>query len=252
MIATSAAGAAVRGGADEEMGDGVDRLLRRGKADALQAIAAERRQPLEREREMGAALVRRDGVDLVDDDRARGREHRAPGLGAEQNVERLRRRHQDVRRAAAHALALGRGRVAGADPGADLDVGKPAAAQPFADAGQRRLEVAVDVVRQRLERRDVDDLGRVGEPALEALPHQLVDRGQKGRQRLARAGRRGDQGVAAGLDRRPGFGLGGRRRGEAVGEPARRPRDGTGAESSPATGGAESVPQRRFAWQGRP
>ena len=72
------AGPAVRGVAGEEMGDGVDRFLRCGEADPLQAIAAERRQPFERQREMGAAFVWRDGVDFVDDDRAGGRKHRSP------------------------------------------------------------------------------------------------------------------------------------------------------------------------------
>ena len=213
-------GPAVRGGAGQEMRDGVDRVLGGGEADALQAIAAQLRQPLERQRKVGAALVRRDGVDFVDDDRPGGREHRAAGLGAEQNVKQFRRRHQDVRRAAAHAHAFGSRSVAGSDPGADFDVRKPALAQPLADAGQRRLEIAVDVVRERLERGDVDDVGRVGQAAVESLPHQVVDRRQKGRERLARSGRRGDQRVAASLDRWPGFGLGGRRRGKAVGEPA--------------------------------
>ena len=135
------------------------------------------------------------------------RQHRAPGLRAEQNVKRFRGRHQNVRRTAAHPLALGCRRVAGSDPGADFDIGKPAPAQLLPDAGQRRLEVAMDVVRQRLERRNVDDLRRVGQPPFETLPHQFVDRRQEGGERLARAGRRRDQGVAASLDRRPGFGL---------------------------------------------
>ncbi len=100
-------GPAVRSRAGEKIGDGANRILRGGEADALQAVATQSREPLEREREMGAALVRRDGVDLVDDHRARGLEHRAPGLRAEQDVERFRRRHQDVRRTAAHAVALG-------------------------------------------------------------------------------------------------------------------------------------------------
>ena len=129
------------------MGDRVDWVLRGGEADALQAVAAERRQPLQRQSEMRAALVGRDSVDLVDDDRARGLEHRAPGLRAEQDVKGFRRCHQDVRRAAAHLLALGGWRVAGPDPGADFDIGKAEPAQLFADAGERRFEVAMDVVR---------------------------------------------------------------------------------------------------------
>ena len=168
---------------------------------------------------MGAALIGRDRMDLVDDREAGGRQHLPPGLGAEQHVERFRRRHQDVRRPAAHPLALGRRRVASADPGADLDVGEPAPLQFLADAGERRLEIAVDVVRQRLQGRHVDDLRLIGEPALEPLPHQFVDRRQKRRQRLARPGRRRDQRMPLGLDRRPRLRLRRRRRAEGLAEP---------------------------------
>ena len=160
-------------------------------------------------------------MDFVDDHRTRVCQHRAPGLRAEQHVKRFRCRHQDVRRTPAHALALGSGRVARSDPGADLDIGKPAPAELFSDAGQRRLEILMDVVRQRLEGRHVDDLRRIRERRLEALPHQVVDRRQKRRERLARSRRRRDEGVAAGLDRRPRFRLCESRRGEAVGEPVR-------------------------------
>ena len=55
----------------------------------------------------------------------------------------------------------------------------------------------MDVVRQRLERRDIDDLRRSVSRPVEPLAHQLVDRGQKSGERLAGAGRRGDQRVAA-------------------------------------------------------
>ena len=157
---------AVRRGAGEKMGDRFDRILRGREADALQAVAAQSREPLQRKSEMGAALVRRDGVDFVHDHRPGARQHRAPGLRAKQDVERFRRRHQDMRRAAAHPLALGDGRVARSDPGADLDIGKPAPAELLPDAGQRRLEIVMDVVRQRLKRRHVDDLRRIGERRL--------------------------------------------------------------------------------------
>ena len=168
---------------------------------------------------MRATLVRRDGVDFVDDQRPRGRQHPAPGLRAQQHVERFRRRHQDVRRAAAHSHALGGRRISRSHPGADLDIRQPAAPKAVADARQRRLQVAVNVVRQRLERRYVDHLGLVGQPPIETLADQFVDRREEGRERLAGAGRGGDQGVAAGLDRGPGLGLSGGRRAEAVREP---------------------------------
>ncbi len=144
-----------------------------------------------------------------------------PEFGAEQDVERFRRGDDDMRRAPAHALALARRRVAGAHPGADLDVGQALRAQRLADAGERRVEIRLDVVRQRLERRDVDDLRLVRQPSFEPLPHQRVDRGEEGGERLARAGRRGDQHMPPGLDRRPGLGLRRGRRPKLAVEPGR-------------------------------
>ena len=90
------------------------------------------------------------------------------------------------------------------------------------DFGQRHFEVAADVVRQRLQRRDINDLRLVGQLALDGLPEQAVDRGQKGRQRFARAGRGGDQRVSAGNDFRPAQPLRLGRLPEAVGKPAGR------------------------------
>ncbi len=64
---------------------------------------------------------------------------------------------------------LGGGRVAAPDRGADRDVGKPRRAQLGADARERLVEVLVDVVPERLERRDVEDAGLVGERAAAAV-----------------------------------------------------------------------------------
>ena len=104
------------------------------------------RQPLERQRQMGAPLGRRHRVDLVDDARLGAGEQllRAPG---QHQVQRLGRRDQDVGRLAQHRLALALRRVAG--PHRD--------AQIRSDPAQRHAQVAVDVVGQRLERRDVHE-----------------------------------------------------------------------------------------------
>ena len=68
-----------RAGSDQEARHRLDRLLGGGEADAQQSIAAERGQTFQRKCQMSAALVRRQRMDLVDDDGAGGREHRAPG-----------------------------------------------------------------------------------------------------------------------------------------------------------------------------
>ena len=77
----------------------------------------------------------------------------------------------------------------------------------------------MDIIGQRLERRDVDNLGFIFEPTIEPLPHQTVDGGEKGRERLARSGRRGDQHMPAGLEGRPSLRLRWRGRSEAAVKP---------------------------------
>ena len=158
-------------------------------------------------------------MNLVDDDRPRRRQHFAAGFGTEQDVQRFRRGHDDVRRRPAHTLALAGRRVAGAHPGADLHLRQPAPLQGLADAGERGFEVALNVVGQCLQRRDVDDLRLVRETAVHPLSDQGIYCREKGGKRLAGPGRCGNQGMLARLDRRPCFGLRGGRRGKAALEP---------------------------------
>ena len=82
----------LRGGAraDEEPGHRLDRALRGGQPDALRRPLADRFEALEREREVRAALVACDGVDLVDDDGLDGAEELASLRAGDEQVERLR------------------------------------------------------------------------------------------------------------------------------------------------------------------
>ncbi len=170
---------------------------------------------------MGAAFVRRRRVNFIDDHRPRGGQHLAAGFRAKQDVERFRRRHHNVGRAAAHAFAFSRRRVAGPYPGADLDIWQSAPAEPFANPRQRQFQIAMDVVRQRLEGRHIDNLSLVGEISLQSLANQAVDCSEERSQGFAGSRRGGDQRMLAGLDRRPRLRLRRRRRGEAIGEPGR-------------------------------
>ena len=131
------------------------------------------------------------------------------GARGEHQVQRLRRGDEDVRRLAEHRLALSLRGIPGADRHLQVD----------ADAPQRQAQVAVDVVGQRLERRDVDQPDP-GLGVLLALSGQAVDRPQERGQRLARAGRGRDQDVIASGDGRPGQLLRRRGRVEGAGEPA--------------------------------
>ena len=173
--------------ADHEAPDLLERVLRRRQADALRLALLERGEAFERQREVRAALRRRDGVDLVEDDRLDAREDLARAAG-EHEVERLGRGDEDVRRVAAHRGAVALRRVAGAH----------ADGQRRADPAQRRAQVAVDVVRERLQRRDVDE-ARV----VRRLPSQPVEPPEERGERLARSRRRRDERVLARGDRRP-------------------------------------------------
>src|SRR5262249_19418829 len=77
----------------------------------------------------------------------------------------------------------------------------------------------MDVVRERLERRDIDDLRLVLERVFESLPDQPVDGTKKGGKGLAGAGWRGNQHIASCLDRGPGFALRWRRACETLVKP---------------------------------
>ena len=118
---------------------------------------------------MAAALVRCQRVNLVDDHCSGGRKHSAARFRSKQDVKRFRRRDDDVGRPAAHALALSCGRIAGAHPGADIDIGQALLPQRRTDARQRSVEIFADVVRQRLQRGDVDDLGLVPQRCRQVL-----------------------------------------------------------------------------------
>ena len=132
-------------------------------------------------------------MDLVDDAPARAVEQ-LPRAAGQHQVQRLGRRDQDVGRVAQHLLTLALGRVAG--PDRDVQLGS--------DPSQRRAQVAIDVVGERLQRRHVDE---ADPPVTRVLGtrrrRQLVDRVQERGQRLAGARRRRDQHVLAGRDRRP-------------------------------------------------
>jgi hypothetical protein len=211
--------------AGQEAADLVERPLRRRQADPLQLPACGAVEPLECQREMGAALGLGDRVDLVDDDPLRPGEDLARARGQHQ-VERLGGGDEDVGRAAQHRLAIALGGVAGPDPDLDLT----------ADPLQRRAQVALDVVGESLQGRDVDQprAALVG-----GLGDEPVEPPEERRERLARPGRGRDQRVAAGGDRGPRLGLG---RGR-LGEGAREPITDLGGERRERVGG-HRTPQR--------
>ncbi len=139
-------------GADEEprdLGDGIDGG---GEADALRPPARERLEPLERERQVRAALVAGERVDLVHDHGLDAAERCPAALAREQEVERLGGRDEDVGRPVEEAAARGGGRVAGANRHPELWRREPGGERRRADLCERRLEVLRDVVPERTQR----------------------------------------------------------------------------------------------------
>ena len=181
------------------------------------------RQPAETfdgERQVRAALVRRNGVQFVEDQRACALERLASAFGREQNEQRLGGRDQHVRGSACVDRAFLLWRIAGAHGDADIRQRRA----PFGgDLGyllQRTGEVALDVVRQRLQRRDVNDLCSVRQAAIaQGLFHEHVQAREKRSQRLAGAGRRSDERMTPGCNGRPALGLRVRGRAKAPLEP---------------------------------
>ena len=208
-----------------------DRLDRRGQPYPLRLRATRLDdqivEPRQAECQVGAALVVDEGVDLVHDHRLGRRQHPPAALRRQQDEQRLRRGHDDVRRAADHLLAIPGGGIAGPDRGADLRVRLPAGRGQGRDLAERRLQVPVDVGAQRLERGHVDDRRAVFESIVRRKRYETVEAAQERRQRLAGAGRRGDEDVAARPNPRPRIEL---RRGRG-GEPLLEPRGGEGMEA---------------------
>ena len=158
-------------------------------------------------------------VNFVDDHRAHGTEHLPAALGGEEQVERLGRGHQDVRRRLHDPRALGGGRVSRPNSRCDRRYRQPARTRGRRYARTRLRQVLVNVGAQRLERRYVDDADFVGQRPAEAFAEQRVKTDKKRTERLAGTGRRGDQRVATRLDLLPPAHLRWRRRANVGGEP---------------------------------
>ena len=131
--------------ASHEPTDLLERPLRGGQADALERPRDDALEPLQRDRQVGAALRPGHRMHLVEDHRLDRAQHLAP-LRREQQEERLRRGDEDVGRRAQHLLALALRRVARAH------TDREARAHP----GERPAQVALDVVVERLQRRHVE------------------------------------------------------------------------------------------------
>ena len=213
--------------AGEELRNKRDGVLRCRQTDALRRCTAPAHQcveALQGKHEMRPAFVIGNRMDLIDDDGAYGTEMVAALLCRQQNVERLRRGDEDVRRTPQHRLPLARKRVAGAHSRADFRAKIAALECQGLDLPQGAVQVLLYVVREGLERRNIQDLRALAELAGGSFTQQLVNCDQERRKRFAGASRSRDQRGASGHNRRPAFGLRLCRRAEARQKPLRNDR----------------------------
>ncbi len=201
--------------AAEEAGDLLQWPLCRRQANAHRPLMIQRFQSFQQQCQEDAALVAAQRVDLVNDAVAHAAET-FPAARRQQQVQRFRRRDEHVRWLANLALPLGRRRVAGADGRLEPGQREAHRAGCRRNALERLLQVAVDVVVERLQRRDVQDSHTAGEVR---LAPQVVETGEERRQRLARAGWRQDQRALPGGDGGPTQPLRRRRLAQRLAEP---------------------------------
>ena len=208
------------GSADQKARDLLDGVLRSRQPDPNEfAILDQGFESLEGQGQVASALVADKRVDLVDDDRTRALQHATARLTGQQDVERLRGRHENVWWPLDDGRALRSGCVAGAHKGSNRHRGQAALVELGGNPIQRLLQVALDVVAERFERRHVDDVDLIFEFAVDADAHQLVDGREKRRQGLARSRRGRDQRVLAPGNGRPPVALRRRRLLERAGKP---------------------------------
>ena len=126
---------------------------------------------------MGTALVVGHGVDFIHDNRFDVAQDGAASLGREQDVERFGRGDENMRRPHQHIPPFVHQGVAGAHTHANFGHQQAALGSFAKNFAQRDFEIFLDIVAQRLQRRDVQNFGRVLQCTGKRFADQLVDAG---------------------------------------------------------------------------
>ncbi len=181
-------------------------------------------------------------MDFVDDDRVGIEAGFAPGRLRKNGAERFGRSQDQMRTAAALAIAILLSGVAGAHLHADLLRG----GQGCVHRIERGREVAMDVVIERFERRNVNGADGIRQtvPAL-ARSGKSRKNGKKRGKGFAAAGRREDQRVFARKGMRQSADLNFAQSLDSARETRRRARDASARESRPA----DRLLERRSYWR---
>ncbi len=105
---------------------------------------------------MRAALIIGNCMDLIDDHRLDITENRPAFFRREQNVQGLRRGHQNMRRPLQHRPTFRHERVAGPDRRTNLRHEKATLIRERKNLAQRNLQVFLDVVAESLQRGHIE------------------------------------------------------------------------------------------------
>src|SRR5882672_12222737 len=100
-------------------------------------------------------------MDLIDNDGMNRAQNLPASLTGEQEVKRFGSRDQDMGRPAKHSLALAGRRVARADESADLRTIRPFLPSQIENLRERCPKITLNVIGQRSQGRDIDDVGLV-------------------------------------------------------------------------------------------
>ena len=162
---------------------------------------------------MDTSLRPGDRMYLIDDHPAHSSQYRADG-GSEHQIQRFRRCDQDVRRVTLHPASLFLRGVTRAQERVELwERVSTEALGGVTDPGEWRPKIAVYVVSQGLEWRDIEDATAL-RPFRHGLCEKAVQGPEKSGESLPRACRGVDQGVIPLSNRRPPLLLGPGRGGE--------------------------------------
>ena len=156
---------------------------------------------------MSAALGTGNSMDLVDNHRPHAAEHPASFQRREHDVERLRRRDQDVWRLAQHARPSSSRSVASAHSDTNFGEVLSLRLESLPQLCQWPVEIPLDVIVQSFQRRDVEEMNGVGQRLLRSARDQLVQLPEERSKSFPRPGRSEDQRVLTARNRWPSLTL---------------------------------------------
>ena len=122
-----------------------------------------------------------DSVNLIQNKRSNRPQYPPAGFGSEQQIQRLGRGNENVRRLLNERLPLRCTSIARANFSTHLNLTPFGLAQQRANPRQRLLQIFANIVAQRLERRDVNNVRFIRQITLRPFAKQHIERSEERR-----------------------------------------------------------------------